>query len=156
MTGASAVISTVPLTPCTERPTSIVVSRPTSTITRGWVNGAKPLEFTVSEYSPGRRLGTLKRPESSVVAASSLLVSLFLAVIEAPTTTSLFGFVTVPPIEPVTVDCAIALTAQNAERMREAKLKRRNLLITGELLRRISNVISISRASHRAQKLRLP
>jgi hypothetical protein len=42
------------------------------------------------------------------VAVSSLFVPLFFTVTAAPGTTSLFGFVTTPPIAPVVVDCAKA------------------------------------------------
>ena len=37
---------------------------------------------------------------------SSLFVPMFLTVTAAPATTSLLGFVTTPPIAPVSVDCA--------------------------------------------------
>src|SRR6185369_4520881 len=66
------------------------------------------------------RFETLKRPESSVVAVSSRLVPRFLTVTAAPETTSLFGFVTTPPIEPVVVDCANA-TALSASTIRLTK-----------------------------------
>ena len=69
-----------------------------------------------------------------------MLVPLFLTVTAAPTTTSLFGFVTEPFIAPVVVDWAIALSAQTASTKREAKQKRRYLLISGELLKEISIV----------------
>src|SRR5438874_13074985 len=100
---------------------------------------------------PGSRLTTLKPPLSSVVAVASLLVPLFFAATVAPATTSLLGLVTVPLIAPVVVDCAIALIPQNAVTSREAKQKRRNLLITGELLKEIRIVENVLRASHRAQ-----
>src|SRR5215216_4848794 len=82
--------------------------------------GLKPAELTVTAYLPGCRFATLKRPVSSVVAASSLFVSTFLTVTEAPGTTSLFGLVTTPPIAPVVVDCAKAI-ALRASTIRHAK-----------------------------------
>src|SRR5262249_36685896 len=39
----------------------------------------------------------------------SLFVPIFFTVTAAPATTSLFGLVTTPPIEPVVVDCANAI-----------------------------------------------
>src|SRR5205814_1486146 len=108
MTGASALTSTVPVTGPTESAISSGVSRPTSTITFSCVNGLKPDELIVTEYLPGRKFATLKRPVSSVVADSSLFVSIFFTDTEAPATTSLFGLVTTPPIAPVVVDCAKA------------------------------------------------
>src|SRR5437588_6769505 len=54
----------------------------------------------------------------------------------APATTSLLGFETVPLIAPVTVDWAIALSAQIARSTKVAKQNRRVLHITGELLRK--------------------
>src|SRR6266571_4714048 len=149
MTGASAVTWTVPLTPWSDNPTSSVVARPTSTTTASLEKGAKPDTFTVTVYVPGSRLVTLKPPLSSVVALASLLVPLFFAVMVAPATTSLLGFVTVPAMPPVTVPWASA-AAQNAATSREAKQKRRVLVITGELLRKVRFVETIVRASHRA------
>src|SRR6185295_1875061 len=119
-TGASALTSTVPVTGPTESEISSGVSRPISTITFSCVSTLKPEELTVTEYRPGCKLATLKRPVSSVVAVSSLFVSTFLTVTEAPATTSLFGFVTTPPIAPVVVDCAKAI-AQRAITSRPAK-----------------------------------
>src|SRR5690242_14737804 len=120
ITGASALTSTVPVTGPTERATSSGVSRPTSTMTFSCVSGLNPDELIVTEYRPGCKLATLKRPVSSVVAESSLFVSTFLIVTAAPGTTSLFGLVTTPPIAPVVVDCAKA-TAQSASNSRLAK-----------------------------------
>src|SRR6266571_1992777 len=100
---------------------------------------------------PGSRLLTLKPPLSSVVAEASLLVPLFFAETVAPATTSLLGLVTVPLIAPVVVDCPSALTAQNAATSREAKQKRRVLVITGELLKEIRIVDTVMHPSHRAQ-----
>src|SRR4030095_10863039 len=88
ITGASALTSTVPVTGPTWSATSSFVSRPTSTTTFSWVSGLNPEELTVTAYLPGWRLATLKRPVSSVVAESSLLVSTFLTVTAAPGTTS--------------------------------------------------------------------
>ena len=51
----------------------------------------------------------LEASASSVVAASSLLVSTLRTVMAAPGTTSLFGLLTTPPIAPVVVDCAAAI-----------------------------------------------
>src|SRR6185369_6564137 len=119
MTGASALTSTVPVTGPTESETSSGVSRPTSTITFSCVSGLKPDELTVTEYLPGCKLATLKRPVSSVVAESSLFVCVFFTVTEAPGTTSLFGLLTTPPIAPVVVDCAKAI-AQRASTNRPA------------------------------------
>src|SRR5437667_4884065 len=84
---------------------------------------------------PGSRLLILKPPLSSVVAVASLFVPLFLTLTVAPDTTSLFGFVTVPFIAPVVVDCASTLNAHIANTTREAKQKRRDLYISGELLK---------------------
>src|SRR5690242_14595089 len=120
MTGASALTSTVPVTGPTESETSSGVSRPTSTITFSCVSGLNPDSLTVTEYVPGRRFATLKRPVSSVVAVSSLLVPVFLTVTDAPATTSLLGLDTTPPIEPVVVDCANA-TALRANTNRLVK-----------------------------------
>src|SRR5713226_7665263 len=133
------------------------VERPISTTMFPLVKGANPEAFTVTVYVPGFRLTTLKPPLSSVVAVASLFVPLFLAVTAAPATTSLFGFVTEPFIAPVVVDWAIALSAQTASTKREAKQKRRNLHISGKLLKEISTLRTILPASHRAQsELRLP
>src|SRR6266496_556809 len=90
---------------------------------------------------PGSRLTTLKPPLSSVVAVTSLFVPLFLAATAAPATTSLLGFMTVPFIAPVVVDCAIALRAQVRTTKSEAKQNRRDLDMTGELLKIFSNVV---------------
>src|SRR4030095_12821260 len=95
------------------------------------------------------RLTTLNRPSPSLVAVSSLPVSLFLTVTVAPGTTAPLGSVTEPPTAPVTVPCAQA-TAQNAKMSTEVKPNLRNLLITGELLREISIVETLQRATHRA------
>src|SRR5215213_3040314 len=113
ITGASALTSTVPVTGPTDSETSSGVSRPTSTITFSCVSGLKPEELILTAYVPGGRFATLKRPVSSVVAVSSLLVPVFLTATVAPGTTSLLGLDTTPPIEPVVVDCAnpTALTA---------------------------------------------
>src|SRR5713226_9703535 len=113
------------------------VERPISTTMFPLVKGANPEAFTVTVYVPGSKLVTLKPPLSSVVAVVSLFVPLFLTVIVAPVTTSLFGFVTLPFIAPVVFDWAIALSAQTASTKREARLKRRDLYISGELLRKI-------------------
>src|SRR5258708_8642927 len=100
---------------------------------------------------PGSRLLILKPPLSSVVAVASLFVSLFLTVTVAPVTTSLLGFVTVPFMAPVVVDCAIALSAHIAMSTSEVIQNRRDLNISGELLREIRIVETNLRASHRAQ-----
>src|ERR1041384_1586161 len=102
-------------------------------------------------YSPGCKLEILNRPESSVVAMSSLLVPAFLTDTVAPGTTSLFGFITVPPIAPVVVLCAMALRANAKTISNEPKLNRTNLVITGELLNRNQFVLNLVRASRRAQ-----
>src|SRR5690349_2615328 len=139
MTGASALTSTVPVTGPTESETSSGVSRPTSTITFSCVSGLKPDELIVTEYLPGCRLGTLKRPASSVVPESSLFVCRFFTVTEAPGTTSLLGFVTTPPIAPVVVDCAKAI-AQTASTRRLAKVNFKVFSILGNsLLNRLSD-----------------
>src|SRR5215213_5052257 len=134
ITGASALTSTVPVTGPTESETSSGVSRPTSTITFSCVRGLKPDELIVTEYLPGCKLATLKRPLSSVLADSSLFVSRFFTVTEAPDTTSLFGLVTTPPIAPLVVDCAKAI-AQSASTSRPARENLMILDIFGELLR---------------------
>src|SRR5574338_1481918 len=108
ITGASALTSTVPVIGPTESETSSGVSRPISTITFSCVSGLKPEALTVTAYVPGCRFATLNRPVSSVVAVSCLLVPVFLTVTDAPGTTSLFGLLTTPPIDPVVVDCAEA------------------------------------------------
>jgi len=72
-------------------------------------------------------------------------------VMVAPAITSLLGFETVPLIAPVTVDWAIALSAQIARRTKLAKQNRRVLHITGELLKEIKIVETKLRTSHRAQ-----
>src|SRR5687767_848068 len=147
ITGASALTSTDPVTGPTESDTSNGVSRPISTITFSLTIGLKPDELTVTEYLPGCKLATLKRPVSSVVAVSSLFVSRFLTATEAPDTTSLFGLVTTPPIAPVVVDCANA-TAQRASTSRPAK---ENFMIFDILGNSLGNELTFQGASaHRA------
>src|SRR5262249_2219934 len=94
-------------------------------------------ESTLTEYLPGRRLATLKRPVSSVVAESSLFVSMFLIVTEAPATTSLAGLVTTPPIAPVVVDCAKA-TVQSVSTSKAVKESFRILDMGNSLLKRLT------------------
>ncbi|PYS28672.1 MAG: hypothetical protein DMF75_18450 [Acidobacteria bacterium] len=65
----------------------------------------------------------------------------------------MLGFETVPFIAPVTVDWAIALSAQIARSTKVAKQNRRVLHITGELLKEIKIVEIKLRTSHRAQIL---
>jgi hypothetical protein len=68
------------------------------------------------------------------VAASSLLVPVFLTETDAPDTTSLLGFVTTPPIEPVVVDCAnaTALTASTSKLSEKSFI----IFVMGKLLGR--------------------
>src|SRR5258708_4550472 len=89
---------------------------------------------------PGWRLTILKPPLSSAVAVASVFVPLFLAVIVAPVTTSLFGFVTVPFIAPVVVDWAVALSAHIATRAREAIQNRTDLNIQENSLRKSNSL----------------
>src|SRR5438094_7462313 len=153
ITDATSSCRTVSVTPWIDKPTSIWVERPSSTTTFSFVKGAKPEAFTETVYNPGSRLMILKLPLSSVVALASLLVPVFLAVMVAPAITSLLGFETVPFIAPVTVDWAIALSAQIATSTKVAKQNRRVLHITGELLKEIKIVETKLRANRRAQTL---
>src|SRR5262249_52112850 len=98
---------------------------------------AKPLDSATTVYLPGGRSGMVYRPSSLALAVRTRPVSLFVTVTLAFATAAPFVSTTCPEIWPVLAcDCANALTAHRASTVSEAKQNRRNLFITGELLRK--------------------
>src|SRR5262245_54165029 len=76
------------------------VTCPTSTATRSRTYGAKPASSIETLYSPGRSVGTRKKPLSLLFTTRAAPVEIDVAVTDAPGTTAPEGSLMTPEILP--------------------------------------------------------